>query len=256
MHIVGLDIGFSARKRTNAIAELRDEVLTLRRLSIEERNKALEHLTDVDVLAIDAPILSSDAPQDLVRRCERVFVSGLFSMRCKPGMSHIGGTGRLLREHGMASAQLGRRSTGRAIQLDLPRVIDGCNIVEAFPNAFLGVSVDASDCASRAGKRSRKKFDWLYDQWLTTGRFPLAVQLAGLPTSISDACQAERHHEKRAALVCLMTAGFAMCGRYVAIGHRECGYFFLPPKSIWSDWAWHEVNRLAGSSGAQVIEKL
>jgi hypothetical protein len=25
---------------------------------------------------------------------------------------------------------------------------------------------------------------------------------------------------------------------FVAVGHAVCGYFFLPPRQLWSEWAW------------------
>jgi hypothetical protein len=254
MHLVGLDIGFSKRKRTNAIADLQGNALTLKRLSVEERNRALEELKAVDVLAIDAPILPRDAEPSIGRRCERALSRGLFSKRCKPGMSHVKGTGRTLREHGCAAAELGAVSTTIPLNVEFPHV-NPSNIVEAFPNAFLGIAVTTATYVERDSTGSRKKFDWLYEQWMIADRFVKAVNLAGLPRTVSDACQSERDHEKRAALVCLMTAAFVLSGRFVAVGHEECGYFFLPPREMWADWAWSELGKSSSATGAAIIER-
>ena len=45
-----------------------------------------------------------------------------------------------------------------------PRVWGAHNLVEAFPNAFMGVLLP-SDCFDRLPKLGRgKKFEWLYDE--------------------------------------------------------------------------------------------
>lgn len=60
---------------------------------------------------------------------------------------------------------------------------------------------------------------------------------------ITDACQANRHHEERAALVCLLTAASVASGKYVAAGENLGGYIFLPPLIFWSGWARKELQR-------------
>jgi hypothetical protein len=37
--------------------------------------------------------------------------------------------------------------------------------------------------------------------------------------------------------VCALTALCVLRGKYVAVGEKEGGYFFLPPWSMWADWA-------------------
>ena len=45
------------------------------------------------------------------------------------------------------------------------------------------------------------------------------------------------NHEKRAALVCLMTAGFAASSSAVVVGSTAHGWFWLPPLKCWQPWA-------------------
>src|SRR5436305_6053685 len=106
MHLVGIDIGFSELRRSNGIAILRDgELIRTARVSVAERDATLRSLSEVDVVAIDAPLLPAGVAATTPRACERTFSRGRFQKPCKPGMSHVPGTGHLLREHGRRAAQ-------------------------------------------------------------------------------------------------------------------------------------------------------
>ena len=154
---VGVDIGFSKRRRSNGIVVVREgKLIQAKRLSVAERDAALRSLTEVDVVAIDAPILPRGTADTLPRYCESIFSRGLFQKRCKPGMSHIRGTGQLLREHGRRAAE----------QLH-PATVN----VEAFPNAFLGVVIEDDDYLRAEKIRRGKKFDWLYQRWIERNLF-------------------------------------------------------------------------------------
>jgi len=239
MHLVGLDIGFSERRRSNGIAVIRDGKLTRADLlNVPERDAALRELRDVDVIAIDAPLLPSGTPATLPRYAERFFSLGLFQKRCKPGMSHVPGTGQLLRAHGQWAAEqlLVARSFVRSDR-PLQQVWPDAPIVEAFPNAFLGVAVPDDDYRTATTIRRGGKFDWLYNRWIARGLFPRAVAAAQLPQEIATRCEAEKNHDVRAALVCMLTAAFAANGTVVAVGREVDGYFFLPPAELWETWA-------------------
>jgi hypothetical protein len=43
-------------------------------------------------------------------------------------------------------------------------------IVEAFPNAFLGVLMPGVELLAAPRFKRGRRFDWLYDQMVTTGR--------------------------------------------------------------------------------------
>jgi predicted nuclease with RNAse H fold len=239
MHLVGVDIGFSERRRSNGIAVVRDgQLIRAERLSVSERDAALRELRDVDVVAIDAPLLPPGTNDTLPRYCERVFTLGRFQKRCKPGMSHIRGTGQRLREHGrQAAEQLLIARSFRPSTQPMQRVWPDAPIVEAFPNAFLGVAVPDDDYITATTIKRGGKFDWLYNRWIDRGLFPAAVAAAHLPPTIATRCDVEPDHDVRAALVCLLTAAFASVGTAVAVGHKPDGYFFLPPADLWADWA-------------------
>jgi predicted nuclease with RNAse H fold len=244
MHLIGVDIGFSERRRSNGIAVFRDgKLIRAERLSVSERDAALRELRDVDVVAIDAPLLPPGTAGTLPRYCERVFSCGLFQKRCKPGMSHIRGTGQLLREHGRRAAeQLLVAHSFRPSTQPLQRVWPDAPIVEAFPNAFLGVIVPDDDYVTATKMKRGGKFDWLYDRWICRGLFRRVVATAQLPEEIAARCETEKDHDIRAALVCLLTAAFAGNGTAVAVGQDLDGYFFLPPAHLWATWARHSVD--------------
>jgi hypothetical protein len=243
--IVGLDVGFSETRPSSGAARLRsDGSLRLghTRAGWQERRRILGD-EPVRVAAIDAPYTRADAAAR--RACERVLSLGGFQRRCKPASSHVPGTGRLLRQAGWESAQqLKALAPASALAADFPRV-DGCNVIEAFPNAYLGVCLPLSAYAGGARLGRGRKFDWLYDGWRARRLFGRVVEQIGLPVlqSVTAACERNAQHDQRAALVCLLTAAGVLAGRYTAVGDTLGGWIFLPPWPAWAGWAREELER-------------
>jgi predicted RNase H-like nuclease len=237
MHLVGLDIGFSRTRRSNALAEFENGELRIEKLSVPERDTKLRQLRDVDIIAIDAPIVPEGCSPTAPRLVEQLFCRGAFQKRCKPGASHVKGTGHQLREHGGTAAHLVAEATRWTTPPPFETVLPHCGVVEAFPNAFLGVALpdSAYELANRIPRGG--KFDWLYDQWIGRGLFAEAIRRCGLPLELVTTLNSERDHDKRAALVCLLTAAFAATAQAVSIGDEVGGYFFLPSLDLWSGWA-------------------
>ncbi len=241
MELIGLDVGFSKNRRTSGVAHISPEKgLTIGDATSEwaDRARILHWATLVDVTAIDAPIVPSI---DIGKRaCETFFCYGKFQKRCKPGFSHVPGTGQDLRNAGVDTAhQLERVTSNRKLANVFPRVWGDTNIVEAFPNAFLGVTLDNQTFNSMPRLRRGEKFDWLYDQWCELELFDWFARAIGGQecNEIAAACISNQHHEERAALICLLTATSVATGRYTAVGDSVGGYFFLPPWQLWSSWA-------------------
>lgn len=245
MDLIGLDIGFSASRRTSGVARLSGSNLVLGRAtsSWESRVELIGSSVKADVAAIDGPLL-----RELTwvkRACERIFTLGLFQRRCKPGLSHVPGTGRKFREAGLKTAeQLSNIVSGHNFSSEFPRVWEGINLVEAFPNAFLGVLIPSGRFNSMPKLRRGKKFDWLYEQCCDTLEFSKVVDTIG-SEEVRDRLtliEANQDHEERAALVCLLTAAAVVEGRYTAVGDEQGGYFFLPPWESWAEWARNELD--------------
>jgi predicted RNase H-like nuclease len=247
MHLIGLDVGFSAKRRTNALAELRSGEIRVVKLSVDERDAELGRLRDVDVIAIDAPLLPSGCAAETPRLVERLFSRGLFQRRCKPGASHVRGTGHLLRAHGARVATAVMEAARWESTPPFPTIVSRCGVVEAFPNAFLGVAMPDHVFTAQPKLVRGKKFDWLYDQWIALDLFSGAVMRCGLPLELTIMLHAERDHEKRAALVCLMTAAFAATGGAKAVGDERTGYFFLPDDEFWAAWSREALPSLSES---------
>jgi hypothetical protein len=79
---------------------------------------------------------------------------------------------------------------------------------------------------------------WLYEQWQSKR---LTEELPGLTADERDLFKTEfertKHHEHRAALVCVLTGLIASRSHFSAIGDVKEGRFFLPPWSSWKKWA-------------------
>ena len=60
-----------------------------------------------------------------------------------------------------------------------------------------------------------QRFDWLYERMVTTGRLEsvLSKHLV-LSDQVWNRLSSETNHEKRAALICLLTAALAANGNY------------------------------------------
>jgi predicted RNase H-like nuclease len=203
-----------------------------------DRESRLEELGrgELSVLAVDAPIVPGRLHYD-VRSCEKVFVWGAFQRRCKPGESHVPGSGQALRRAGFETTHsLASAAPRRELCRDFPRVVSSSNIVEAFPNAFLGVALD-EETFSKAPKRG-EKFDWLYTCWRVQRQHEAIQAMVDWPRpEFWDAISTNAQHDQRAALVCALTALCVARGRYVAVGDERGGYFFLPPWPLWQPWA-------------------
>jgi hypothetical protein len=222
----GVDIGFSLRKRTAGICYLSGEKFSLTCWFGREVHGELGRLGDFDLIAIDGPMLprrSLDVA--LIRPVERLFSTGLFQRRCKPGMSHVPGTGIRLRETADLAAEFASDLTsGPRVTCSFPRVRDGA-IVEAFPNAFLGVCLGDGTFGNMPVLRRGKKFDWLYCQWKENRLLERFRDVLGVrePFDLEAMFNRIKHHEHRAALVCILTALFVSRGLFTAVGEANGG---------------------------------
>jgi len=244
LELIGLDIGFSATGRTSGVARFSGSTLICSRATSIWGSRAVV-LGDcvAEVTAIDGPLLRDlDSPK---RACESIFSRGSFSRRCKPGFSHVPGIGLRFRNAGEETAQkLKKLTSGHDLAAAFPRVWVMSNLVEAFPNAFLGVMIPEIRFKAIPILMRGKKFDWLYEQCRDILAFRLVVNAIGpdnLPGVIA-AIEANKDHEERAALICLLTAAGVASGRYVAVGDDQGGYFFLPSWDLWAQWARQEID--------------
>ncbi len=110
--LAGLDVGFSPRKRTAGLARLAGGKFIFSCCFNREAEAELARYGIYDFIAIDGPILPEGCKGlTMVRPVERLLSSGLFQKRCKPGMSHVRGTGINLREAAGFAASFANRLT-------------------------------------------------------------------------------------------------------------------------------------------------
>jgi hypothetical protein len=111
------------------------------------------------------------------------------------------------------------------------------NIVEAFPNAFLGVLLPETAFEGIPAGRG-KKFDALFEAAQSRNIVNRLLDDVGwADDKFARALVENTQHDERAALICALTAVCVWRGRYTAIGDAEGGWFFLPPWDGWEEWA-------------------
>jgi hypothetical protein len=238
-NLMGIDVGFSKTRQTTGIAFLEGDQLSLERAgtSWESRKAKIPDGFHPSVIAIDGPLLPLGADLQVRRRVESLFIRAPFHNRCRPGLSHHGVGLELRQASSDACTQFGRLLALSA-SADRDAISRKGPIVEAFPNAFLGVLMSEGELLAAPKLKRGRRFDWLYDQMVKSRRLEsLLSRNLDLPDVVWNRLQSETNHELRAALICLLTAALAAKGTAAIIGEAEGGWFWLPPWSLWEAWA-------------------
>lgn len=244
--LLGIDVGFSKSRPTTGIAWSDNGEFGAAKTHSdwERRRQHLPPATSFSIIAIDGPLVPIGSPDLLVRTCEQLLARGTFQKRCKPGSSHFG-TGLHLKRASLDTASQIRHLA--SMPLFANAVFGDVAIVEAFPNAFLGVLLADHTFTTGQVKRG-KKFDWMYEHAVYAGKFAQLMSVIGWDApDLLQRIEVERDHEKRAAYICLLTAACAALGKAEVVGDAITGWIWLPPKDLWAGWAREalEKNRLA-----------
>ena len=256
VRIAGLDVGFSKARSSAGIGLWADNRLELTNCHGAEACAQISAAGDYDIVAIDGPVIPEGQDIRQRRNVERLFCRGLFQRRCKPGFSHVSGTGTRLREEaGIAADLLSNAGNSSQVTSTFPRVRKG-TVVEAFPNAFLGVCLDDDVYAEMPKLKRGQKFEWLYEQWK---RWRLVESLPGLTLKqqqlFGEKFERTSHHEQQSAIICVLTGLLVARNQFTAVGDARGGWFFLPPWSSWKGWAQEAVCanlRQLNAGGAQM----
>lgn len=260
LNIAGLDIGYAPppKKTTGIGTWCKGEKPVVKvRCRREHAWEPIIQAGHFDMIAIDGPIIPPDADENIVRSVECIFQRGKFQKRCKPGSSHSGSGLKLRNEAGMAADKLKYCTPVTQKNFDFPEIRPDSAIVEAFPNGYLGVCLSEDTYISMPKIKRNKKFDWLYDRAIEQ-KILHRIECLSMREKTEWQAEFEREddHEKRAALVCLLTALPVTRECYTAVGDKAGGWFFLPPWSAWADWAQEEaqrqIDRLNDEKGANV----
>jgi len=179
-----------------------------------------------------------------------------FRTDSKPGASHVRGTGQALRRAGCDAAMQFSAETFAQCTFPYPLVQTNQTIVEAFPNAFLGVLIDEQVIDEAAPSRGQKT-DIFFSLCNNHGVFQQLEQyLVWQDAAFWAAFQTTSNHEDIAALVCAATAICAHLGKYGAVGDVSGGYFFLPPWYLWKPWAMAALDSARKKSGLRNIVRV
>jgi hypothetical protein len=246
-NLMGIDVGFSKTRRTTGIACLEGDQLSLERAgtSWESREAKIPKGFQPSIIAIDGPLVPLGSDQTIHRHVDFIFIHAPFHNRCRAGLSHHGTGLELRHASGDATTQIGRLLALPASSNQDTICREG-PIVEAFPNAFLGVLMPEVESLAAPRLKRGRRFDWLYDQMVMTGRLQLLLSRnLDLPEEVWNRLRSETNHELRAALICLLTAALAAKGTATMIGETEGGWFCLPPWSLWEPWAAPAVEHVA-----------
>lgn len=236
INLLGIDVGFSKTRPTTGIAWSSQNSFGVAKTHTDwtRRQAHIPPAMHFSVIAIDGPLVPVGSRDLLVRTCEQVLARGAFQKRCKPGCSHFG-TGLQLKSAALETARQVSHLTFTPIFANA--VFDDVAIIEAFPNAFLGVLLSDQTFATRPVRRG-KKFDWMYDQAIEACLFAKLMSVISWDApDLLDRIETERDHEKRAAYICLLTAACAAAGKAEVVGDISSGWTWLPPLEIWASWA-------------------
>jgi predicted nuclease with RNAse H fold len=241
--LLGIDVGFSERRKTTGIVSYTFGRRTYPHCVGSLPQDRAEVLLDrplYDAIAIDGPIVPTTIDSEqLIRRCERLLSKGLFGKRCKPGFSHFG-TGLKLRK---AATTIASEMPGYRRHVSAP-------VIEAFPNAFLGVMLDDKTYAAFETIPRGKKSDIFFTEASRGRTFDRLFECLGWDDLIlreqirAIARETTRiSHEHRAALVCVLTAACALSGQAAYVGDEIGGSICLPPLCLWAGWARAALDR-------------
>jgi uroporphyrinogen III methyltransferase/synthase len=249
--LMGVDLGFSKTRAATGIACFDGERLYLAKAKTpwESRKAQIPEGFRPNLIAIDGPLLPRGTDEKANRIVERVFIRAPFSKRCKPGLGYYGFGLELRRAAAEACAQFSQILDASAKPAGDELVRGDGPIVEAFPNAFLGVLL--RDEVFPAPKlKHGKKFDWLYERVLEDKNLIARLsESLSLPGEVWDCMRNETDHDLRAALICLLTAAYAARGTATKVGDAKGGWFWLPPKSLWQSWAKLGLDRAEAKCG-------
>jgi hypothetical protein len=239
--VAGIDVGTVLHRPTSGVCRSGGNGFSLTHTFIDRlsRKQALEPFDRFDVIAVDGPVLPIDVLDYRIRPVEKLYLWGAFHRRCKAGET-THGIGAAVRRGGCDTAvQFADTAQQADCDIAIPRVQRERNVVEAFPNCFMGVMLPDDCFRNPIPRLSRgEKFGWLLERWRANRIF---VRLRNLLTWNDDRFWREiefnTHHEEQAGLVCALTAICALREKYVAVGEQGTGYFFLPPWRTWAPWA-------------------
>ena len=210
--VLGIDVGFSARRDTTCLCLLRWNVdsitFSFEKVGVDTaaRVRVLDtFLTGqghIDAVAIDGPLTRGLRRVSHYRSAEALLSLGLFQKRGKPGQTSSP-IGQQLHDHATMFAEMilerdqaGSIAISRASHIE---PIHGATIVEAFPNQFLAVLIHESDLPPLRRDASDRYWEVLMKSNGLTVLLSCLLPFRTLSTDLDRI----KDHDQRAAAVCV-----------------------------------------------------
>ncbi|MEQ8848159.1 hypothetical protein [Botrimarina sp.] len=244
--VLGIDVGLVLHRPTSGVCLSGEGRFAVGHACADKLSRAavIGPVERVDVVAIDGPVLPRGSLHFGVRPVEKVFCWKPFIGRASVGETRHG-IGAALRRGGCDTAeQFGELTSGSPCATPYPRVQQGRHLVEAFPNALLGLMLPEADFDEQPKHRRGGRFDWLLRAWRERrGDKRLRRAIGWDDAALWREIGSNTHHEEQAGLLCAATAACVVQNRYTAVGEPQGGYLFFPPWELWAPWAKEGLGR-------------
>ena len=246
-HYLGIDVGHSQTKPTTGLCLITLEHSQLRWHCLNTGSQKAQRLADlmslipegatISAVGIDGPLTKGFQLINRYRAAD-AFLSGgaSFQSRCKPGPTNSP-TGQLLHCHATKLAklvlELNEESYLRVEDAGHPKRIHQLRVVEAFPNAFLGV-LFSDALFKKLGRIPRgEKFDRFWETAVHEGILMRLIQHLDDQIRLDKPLGSITDHEHRAAFICALTGLCVARNKYVSVGDPKDGNICLPPFDVW-----------------------
>lgn len=256
--VLGIDIGCSPSRRSSAVCRLDWDERTVTwstarfRAAEPERTEAIARVAGnarLSAAAFDGPLRRGLDVIGRYRAAERMLTRRLQPLIGKPGQASAP-VGRLLNAHANDCARVVLTYCDLS-EAHHPERIHERAVVEAFPNAFLGVMIgEPNTLNAQRNNRSDKFFEHL-----AAGGILQALVERCLPgRALAVRPETVTNHDERAALVCALTALCVAADDFVAVGDED-GWIVLPPAELVQPWALDALQVNASEEKGAVLVK-
>ena len=247
-YYLGIDVGYSKDKPTTGLCLITLENGHLKWPCLNTGSQKIERLADlrslipegttISAVGIDGPLTTDFQLIDRYRAADAFLSRGAFQKRCKPGNTNSP-NGQLLHYHATELAklvlELNDEGYLRVEDAGHPDRIHQTRVVEAFPNAFLGVMLEGARCDQICdqikGTEQKKKSDEFWKA--AVGKHLLHDLIGRLVPQIGLGKLDISDHDHRAAFVCALAGLCVAKNRYVSVGDPVDGNICLPPFNVW-----------------------
>lgn len=248
-YYLGIDVGYSPSEDRTGLCLITLEHGHFRwhcRNTGSQKARRLADLRDlipkgatISAVGIDGPLTTDFQLINRYRAADAFLSRKSFWKRCKPGPTH-GGSGPDLHRHATKLAklvlELNEDGYLRVEDAGHPKRIHQLRVVEAFPNAFLGVLLSDAIFKDLGHIKRGKKSDRFWETAVHEGNEGILMRLI---QHLDDQIRLDKpldsitNHDHRAAFICALTGLCVARNKYVSVGDPEDGNICLPPFDVW-----------------------